>query len=60
VPLFDASKKLQIILKRVGQDDKHRFGSVSISLKKLAQGMGQSYTHWVTLFDDLDDDIYDG
>lgn len=44
----------------MGQDNKHRFGSVSISLRKLASGMGQSFMHWVTLFDDLNDDLYDG
>ena len=44
----------------MGADDKDRFGSVSISLKKLAQGSGQTYMHWVTLFENLDDDVYDG
>ena len=44
----------------MGADDKDRFGSVSISLKKLAQGSGNTYMHWVTLFDNLDDDLYDG
>eukprot|EP00347_Sterkiella_histriomuscorum_P023923 403332919 len=60
ISLFDTRKKLQIILKKIGSDDKNRFGSISISLKKLTQGVGNSYMHWITLFDDLDDDIYDG
>lgn len=60
ISLFDTRKRVQIILKRLGDDDSKRFGSLSISLKKLAQGMGNSYLHWCTLFDTLDDDLYDG
>ena len=60
ISLFDTRKKLQIILKKIGTEDKNRFGSIKFSLKKLIQGIGNTYMHWVTLFDDLDDDMYDG
>mmetsp|Transcript_9232 Transcript_9232/g.7002 ORF Transcript_9232/g.7002 Transcript_9232/m.7002 type:complete len:80 (-) Transcript_9232:348-587(-) len=46
-------------MKRLG-DESSRFGSVSISAKKLAQGAGHIFMHWVTLFDELDDDLFDG
>lgn len=46
-------------MKKLG-DEKERFGSVSFSLKKMANGVGKTYLHWVTLFDSLDDDEYDG
>lgn len=60
ISLLDQKQRLQIIMKKVGSGDKDRFGSISLSLKKLSQGMGTSFLHWVTLFDDLDDDIFDG
>jgi hypothetical protein len=60
ISLFDHRQRLQIIIKRLGGDDKDRFGSLSIALKKLAQGTGHTFVHWVTLFDDLDDDMFDG
>ncbi|CDW82569.1 UNKNOWN [Stylonychia lemnae] len=60
ISLFDSRKKLQIILKKIGAEDKNRFGSIRFSLKKLCQGIGNTYMHWVTLFDDLEDDMYDG
>ena len=37
-----------------------RIGSVSLSLKKLQQGSGKKFIHWVTLFDSLDDDLFEG
>jgi len=37
-----------------------RFGSVTISLKKLSQGVGNTYMHWINLFDNLKDDMFDG
>ena len=60
ISLFDTSKKLQVIVKRVGVEDAQRFGSVSFHLKKLASGVGNTYMQWVTLFDDMHDDMYDG
>jgi hypothetical protein len=50
IPLFDTRKRLQIVLKQLGKekltdlailtDNKlQRFGSVTISLKKLSQGV---------------------
>lgn len=36
------------------------FGSITISLKKLSQGIGNSYMHWVALYDRPDDDVFDG
>jgi len=59
IPLFSLQEHCQIILKRVGSE-RERFGSISFSLKKLAAGMGSTFCHWVTLFDSLDDDAFDG
>lgn len=46
-------------MKRLG-DENDKFGSVSIPLKKFYSGAGRTYMHWVTLFDSLDDDDFDG
>ena len=67
--LFDLKKRLQIILKKTGgkreeeniKQTTDMFGSVTFSLKKLAQAKaGMSYIQWVSLFDSLEDDVYDG
>lgn len=47
-------------MKKIGTDDNNRLGSITFSLKKLSQGVGNTYLHWVTLFDSLEDDIFDG
>lgn len=39
---------------------KNRIGSVSFSIKKLQQGSGKKFIHWVTLYDSLDDDLFEG
>jgi hypothetical protein len=46
-------------MKRLG-DEKNRYGSVSFSLKKMTQGAGSTYMHWVGLFESLVDDEFDG
>jgi hypothetical protein len=46
-------------VKKLGAEDK-RFGSVSIPIKKFASGMGNTYLHWMTLFENLADDGFDG
>ena len=76
VSLFDTKKRLQLIVKKVGKDpiqsvndilvdsrqskQQSKFGSVTFSLKKLAQGTGNTYMQWVGLYDNLEDDIFDG
>jgi len=54
-----APKALQIILKKIGTE-KERFGSISFSLKRFTKNPGQSFLHWVTLYDSLDDDLFEG
>ena len=41
-------------------DEKGRYGSVSLSLRKLAKGVGKTYMHWVALYDFLGEDQFDG
>ena len=33
---------------------------MSISLKKLRNGSGQKFIQWITLYDSLSDDIFEG
>jgi len=40
--------------------EKERYGSVSFSVKRFLKAGGRSYMHWVTLYDSLDDDLFDG
>ena len=54
-----APKALQVVLKKIGTE-KERFGSVSFSLKRFTKNPGQSFLHWVTLYDSLDDDLFEG
>ena len=54
-----APRTLQIIVRRVGTE-RERFGSVSFSLKRFATSSAQSLCHWVTLYDSLDDDLFEG
>ena len=37
-----------------------RFGSISFSLKRFQKSTAQSFCHWVTLYDSLDDDLFEG
>lgn len=48
-----------MVLKKIGTE-KERFGSVSFSLKRFTKNPGQSFLHWVTLYDSLDDDLFEG
>ncbi len=59
VPLFDQRKSLQIIFKKLGDEDR-RFGSVTFRLSKFVGGLGSTYSHWVTLFDSLEEDTFNG
>jgi len=59
VPLFEQKEEIQIIVKELGKDET-RFGSVSFPVKKLAQAAGNSFIHWATLFENLQDDGFDG
>ena len=52
-------KTVQIVVRRVGLE-KERFGSVSFSLKRFLKSSGKNYFHWVTLYDSLDDDLFEG
>jgi len=40
--------------------EKERFGSISFSVKRFLKNGGRSFLHWVTLYDSLDDDLFDG
>lgn len=51
--------KLQVVLRRVGTE-KERYGSISFSLKRFQKSAARSYIHWVTLYDSLDDDDFEG
>ena len=55
-----AEDKLAIIVKDIQKDEPY-VGSVSIPREILIGGkVGQTYSQWITLFDDQDDDEYDG
>lgn len=49
-------KKVQLIVNH----RQVRVGSVSISIRKLQQGFGRKFLHWATLFDQIDDDLFEG
>ncbi len=59
IPLIDQRKSIQIIFKKLGEDEK-RFGSVTFRLSKFLGGLGCTYMHWVTLYDRLDEDVFTG
>ena len=50
---------LQLVVRHIGTQ-KERFGSVSFSLQRFTKATGHSYMHWVTLYDQLDDDLFEG
>ncbi len=56
VALPSGARQLQFLV-RAGEQV---LGSVSLSLQELATLKAQSRKHWVTLFDDEDDNVYDG
>lgn len=43
-----------------GDSQNNKFGSVSFPVKKFQPYPGRTFLHWVALFDDLDDDGFDG
>ena len=47
------------MLRRIGAE-KERYGSISFSLKRFQRAAAQTYLHWVTLYDSLDDDLFEG
>ncbi len=58
MPIYgQKAKSVQLV---VNCNGKNRFGSVSFSLRKLQQGAGQKFIQWVTLYDCLDDDLFEG
>ena len=54
-----APRNFQIVMRRVGTE-KERYGSVSFNLRRFQDCTAQSFTHWVTLYDSLDDDLFEG
>ena len=54
-----SSKTVQLVVKLVGES-KDRFGSVSFSIKRLLNNGGHTFLHWVTLYSELDDDLFEG
>ena len=55
----DQNAQLQIIVRHIGTQ-KERFGSISFSLQRFLKSTGNSFMHWVTLYDSLDDDLFEG
>ena len=55
-----ADPKLVFVVKDLQHDEPY-VGSVSIARSILLEGnLGESYKMWITLFDDINDDEYDG
>lgn len=60
IPLKESAQTLQFIVKSLGEADTFH-GSISFPLKEYFLAMPNlSTSHWVTLFDDMNDDLYDG
>jgi uncharacterized coiled-coil protein SlyX len=60
IPLTNRSDKVQLILKFMDKDEV-KIGSISIPVELFMPiNENQSYSQWVTLFDYLEDDEYDG
>ena len=57
-PLSTTSNTFQIIL--LDSNTNSCLGSLTIPLNEVYNLPSQLGKHWVTLFDDLDDDVYDG
>ena len=64
VPLRNAKPQEVVRVIVQNQDDDEFFGSISVPLKKYFLGEGveknHEYKQWITLFDDPEDDEYDG
>lgn len=52
------AKWFQIVVRRLGENE--RFGSVKFNLKRFQEKAGHEFKHWVTLYDSLDDDEFEG
>jgi hypothetical protein len=60
IPLVHTKDYIQIVLKTLGENEK-KLGSLSIPMELFFSiDKKKTYSHWVTLFDYLEDDIYDG
>jgi len=60
IPLKESSLKLQLILKSLGEGE-DTLGSVSMNVQEyFIQMPNLIQSQWITLFDDIDDDMYDG
>ena len=46
-------------MRRIGAVSE-RFGSISFNLKRFQDKAGLSFCHYVTLYDSLDDDLFEG
>ena len=59
IPLDTSSTRLVIVVKNLASHDE-RVGSVSITQQIFFNAGPSKHSQWVTLFDHLDDDEYDG
>ena len=60
IPLSNPRENIQVIIKNMDRNEK-KLGSLSIPVEKFLElPQNASYSHWVTLFDYLEDDEYDG
>lgn len=60
IPLTNPRDKVQIILKQLDRNER-KLGSISIPVHLFRELKSNTvYSHWVTLFDYLEDDEYDG
>ena len=60
VALSKPADSIQIIIKFLGKDER-KLGSVSLPARLFLEGPpNRTYKHWVTIFDHLDDDEFDG
>ena len=60
IPLINSRENIQIIIKNMDRNEK-KLGSLSIPVQRfLDLPKNSSYSHWVTLFDYIEDDEYDG
>ena len=57
-PIYKTSKNFQIIIKN--ENGSKAFGSLTMVLAELCKLKNNKNKHWVTLFEDPEDDVYDG
>ena len=50
---------MQIIVRHIGTQ-KERFGSVSFTLQRFLKATSNEFSHWVTLYEELNDDLFEG